>query len=103
MLIKRCVESASGILQALPIKKMAEARGYKATIEATTPDEQGRVDVSLEKNKKRIACEIGVTTTKAWEVHNIEKCLAAGYDVVVAVPVDARAKDMMQAEINKNL
>lgn len=89
-------------LQAL-IKKMAEARGYKATIEAATPDGQGRVDVSLEKNNKRIACEIGVTTTKEWEVHNLEKCLAAGYDVVVAVPVDSRAKEMMQVEINKSL
>ena len=85
------------------IKKMAEARGYKATIEETTPDGQGRVDVGLVKNNKRIACEIGVTTSKAWEVHNIEKCLVAGYEVVIAIPVDTRAREMMQVEITKNL
>jgi hypothetical protein len=85
------------------IKRMAEARGYKATIEETTPDGQGRVDVSLEKNGKRIACEIGVTTTKVWEVHNIEKCLMAGYDVVIAVPVDSRAGEMIRQHIKKSL
>ena len=85
------------------IKRMAEARGYKATIEETTPDGQGRVDVSLEKNNKRIACEIGVTTSKAWEVHNVEKCLAAGYEMVVAIPVDSRAREVLQREIEKSL
>jgi hypothetical protein len=82
---------------------MAESQGYKATIEETTPDGQGRVDVSLEKNGKRIACEIGVTTTKEWEVHNIEKCLAAGYEIVIAVPVDTKAREVMQQQIKKSL
>lgn len=101
-LAKQKAISQHRYLQTL-IKKMAEARGYKATIEQTTPDGQGRVDVSLEKNGKKIACEIGVTTSKLWEVHNVEKCLAAGYEVVIAVPVDARARDLMQEELNKNL
>jgi hypothetical protein len=85
------------------IKRMAESQGYKATIEETTPDGQGRVDVSLEKNGKRIACEIGVTTTKEWEVHNIEKCLAAGYEIVIAVPVDTKAQEVMLQQIKKSL
>ena len=62
---------------------MAESRGYKAAIEQVTPDGNGRVDVSLERNGKRIACEVSVTTGDEWEVHNIEKCLAAGYDEVI--------------------
>lgn len=85
------------------IKKMAEARGYKASIEEPTPDGNGSVDVSLERNGKRIACEIGMTTTAEWELHNIEKCIAAGYDLVVAV---AKSKDMvkvMQEKIRYNI
>jgi len=89
-------------LQAL-IKKMAEARGYKATIEAMTPDGQGRVDVSLEKNGKRIACEIGITTTQDWEVHNIEKCLAAGYDVVIAIAKDTKSVRAMELKIEQTV
>ncbi len=85
------------------IKRMAEARGYKALIEETTPDGQGRVDVSLEKNGKRIACEIGVTTSKEWEVHNIEKCLVAGYEVVIALAVDKKAAELMQRELSQKL
>ncbi len=83
------------------IKKMAEARGYKATIEELTPDGNGHIDVSLERNGKKIACEIGVTTTKEWEVHNIEKCLAAGYDVVVAIAKDAKNIRAMQQKIEQ--
>jgi hypothetical protein len=84
------------------IKKMAEARGYIAKIEELTPN-AGRVDVALERNGKRIACEIGMTTTTEWELHNIEKCIAAGYDVVVAI---AKSRDMvkvMQQEIKRTI
>jgi len=84
------------------IKKMAEARGYIAMIEAPTPD-GGRIDVALERSGRKIACEIGMTTTAEWELHNIEKCIAAGYDVVVAI---AKSKEMirvMQEEIKKNI
>ncbi len=76
-------ESQHRYLQAL-IKKMAEARGYKAHIEEPTPDGKGRVDVHLERNTKRIAVEICNTTEPDWEVHNIQKCAEAGYDLIVA-------------------
>ena len=85
------------------IKKMAEARGYKALIEEPTPDGKGRVDVALEKNGKKIACEIGVTTTKEWEVHNIEKCIAAGYNPVIAISNDKRGIELMQQQVNETL
>src|SRR5205085_2897851 len=81
--IKRKEETQHRYLQTL-IKKMAETRGYKATIEAQTPDGTGKVDVLLEKDTKTIACEICVTTDAAWELHNIQKCLAAGYSIVIS-------------------
>ncbi len=62
------------------IKKMAVSYGYKATIEAPLPDGSGRVDVLLEKDGNTTAVEISVTTNIKWELHNIEKCLEAGYD-----------------------
>jgi hypothetical protein len=85
------------------IKKMAEARGYKAEIEAPTPDGTGLVDVSLERNGKKIACEIGMTTTKEWEVHNIENCLAAGYDKVVAIAKNKDTVNLMQQVVNERI
>jgi hypothetical protein len=65
------------------IKRIAEDKGYKATIEQPTPDGAGRIDVALERNGKRIACEISVTSTPEQELKNIEKCLAAGFEKVV--------------------
>lgn len=75
-------ETEHRYLQTL-IKRMAESRGYKAILEDGTSDGKGRVDVSLERAGKRIACEVSVTTGDEWEVHNVEKCLAAGYDEVI--------------------
>jgi hypothetical protein len=85
------------------IKKMAEERGYKASIEELTPDGQGRVDVLLVRGDKQFACEIGVTTTKEWETHNVEKCLNAGYEIVIAVPVDKKAAEIMQKQVSEKL
>jgi len=65
------------------IKRIAEDKGYKTTIEQPTPDGLGRIDVALERNGKRIACEISVTSTPEQELKNIEKCLDAGFEKVV--------------------
>lgn len=70
------------------IKRMAESRGYKAVIEEVTPNGNGRVDVSLERAGKRIACEISATTGDQWEAHNVEKCLGAGYDEIIVCSND---------------
>lgn len=85
------------------IKRMAESRGYKASIEEPTPDGKGRVDVSLERNGKRIACEISVTTSDIWELQNIQKCLGAGYDTVVACSSESKTLGNIRKQIEANL
>jgi len=83
------------------IKKMAESRGYKANIEEPTPDGKGRVDVSLERNGKKIACEICMTTTEDWEIHNIEKCFAAGYEIVVECSNEKKTLENIRRAIDQ--
>jgi hypothetical protein len=68
----------------------AQQRGYHAVIEATTADGAGQVDLLLTKGKRKIACEITVTTGKEWELGNVKKCLAAGYDAVILVSAEER-------------
>lgn len=65
------------------IKQLAEKGGYRAIIEQPTDDGQGRVDVALESDGRRIACEVSVTTSPEQELANIRKCLASGYENVV--------------------
>jgi len=81
------------------IKKLAEERGYKASLEVPTPDGSGQVDVLLEKDGSTIAVEISVTTTAEWEVHNIEKCLAAGYSQIVVCSTDAKKLTQIRQRI----
>ncbi|MBA4850467.1 type IV secretory system conjugative DNA transfer family protein [Emticicia sp. BO119] len=76
-------------LQSL-VKKMAEQRGYIATIEAQLADGSGQIDVLLTKDKKTIAIEICNTTNPEWEMHNILKCMQAQYDMVISLSGDAK-------------
>lgn len=75
------------------IKKMAEQRGYKAVVEKPVLDGTGRVDVSLERGKENIACEISITTNKEHELNNIRKCLNAGYDLIFVCSVEQKHLD----------
>lgn len=99
---KKKEETQHRYLQAL-IKKMAEARGYKALLEEPTPDGNGRVDVHIEKNGKRIAVEICNTTEPDWEAHNIQKCFNAGYDLIVACSNEKRSLDNIRKKAEKTL
>lgn len=93
--IKPKEESQHRYLQTL-IKKMAEDKGYKATIEQPTPDGQGKIDVSLERDGKKIACEISITSTPDYELGNIEKCLKAGYEKVILCAPDKKALEKIK-------
>jgi hypothetical protein len=88
-------------LQSL-IKRMAEEKGYRAVIEASTPD-GGRVDIGLEQEGKRIACEISVTTTDEHELSNMEKCLRAGYDTVILCSPERKILEKTRALVSRKL
>jgi len=72
------------------VKRIAESRGFQATVEREVFGGGGRVDVALEKDGSRIAVEISVTNEPDYEVQNIQKCLAAGFETVVMISADAR-------------
>jgi hypothetical protein len=58
------------------VKRLAEERGWKATVEGAAGD--GQADVLLERDGLRVGCEISITTTAVHEEGNLAKCLAAG-------------------------
>jgi hypothetical protein len=45
----------------------------------------GRIDVSLEKDNIKIACEISVSNKPDYELENIKKCLKDNYDLVLMI------------------
>lgn len=100
--VKKKEETQHRYLQSL-IMKMAEAKGYKAIIEMPTPDGKGSVDVSIEGNNIKIACEVSVTTDSNWELHNIEKCLAAGYDTVFVCCTERKSGEALKRKVNEKL
>lgn len=82
------------------IKKMAEANGYKASLEASTPDGKGKVDVLLEQDGNTIAVEVSDTTEATWELHNIEKCISAGYTQIYACVTEPKTRHALRKLIN---
>jgi DNA helicase HerA-like ATPase len=67
------------------VKRWAEERGFRATVEEQIPGGRESIDVALYRGETRIACEISVTTPLEYEVGNVEKCLAAGFGEVAMV------------------
>jgi hypothetical protein len=85
------------------IKKIAEHKGYRATIEKQVLAGAGSIDVALEKEGKKIACEISITTNGKQELGNVEKCLAAGYDSVILVSSEKRNLNKIKEYISGRL
>ncbi|MBB5397178.1 type IV secretion system DNA-binding domain-containing protein [Mucilaginibacter sp. AK015] len=85
------------------IKKLAEEYGYTAHTEAPTPDSKGQVDVLLEKEGVRIAVEISVSTSAQWELHNIQKCLAAGYEKIAVCTTMPSKMKQIQALVRQHI
>lgn len=74
-------------LQSL-IKRVGESHGFKATVEKDILAGAGRIDVVLEKDAFKIACEISITNEPTYEVGNIQKCLAAHFMPVLMISTD---------------
>lgn len=85
------------------IRRCAERKGYQATVEKQILDGLGSVDVALEKEGRSIACEISVTSTADWELGNIQKCLAAGFEHVILVSSDQKALDKASKAVRAGL
>lgn len=85
------------------IKQLAEERGFRATIEEPILDGAGRVDISLVRDKLRVACQVSVTTTKDWELGGLEKCFAAGYSEVVLIGGTERHVKKLAKFVEENL
>lgn len=83
------------------IKRLAEERGFRATIEDAAGD--GRADVVLKKDKLTVACEISVTTTVEHEVANLTKCLQTKFDHLIFVCKDKRKRTKVEATLKTEL
>lgn len=100
VVVKRQEQKQHRYLQNL-IKNIGESKGYKATIEAPLPTRDGKVDVLLEHENITIACEVSVTTDAEWEVHNIQKCIQAGYTYIISCLADGKGMSLLQSKVNE--
>jgi hypothetical protein len=85
------------------VKTLAEQHGYKANIEVPTSDGNGHIDVLLEKDNESIGVEISVSTTVDWELHNMQKCLAAGHTKIVACATNPKKLEQLRAKLTATL
>ena len=85
------------------VKKMAEAKGYVATIESMIPYTSEQVDVLLAKDNRTIAIEICNTTDAEWEVHNIQKCITAGFDEIISLSGDPKQLERIKKKCIENM
>jgi Type IV secretion-system coupling protein DNA-binding domain len=72
------------------IIECAEACGFRASLEETVLDGDGRIDVVLRRADLIIACEVSVTTTREHEYLNVTKCHRFSADKVWVVAASER-------------
>ncbi len=84
-------------LQAV-IRRMAESYGFSVEIEKSVLDGAGSIDVSLEKETLKISCEVSVTTLD-YEINNVLKCLAAGYDYALVIVSNQKKIPTLNAKL----
>ncbi len=85
------------------IKESAEKLGFRAETEKEVLGGAGIVDVSLERDGQKIACEISVTTQADYEAAKFRMCFAAGYEAVIAVGTTKDSVVEMARAIQANL
>jgi hypothetical protein len=85
------------------IKRMAEEKGFRAILEQSTLDGAGKVDISLEPDGRKIACEISITTSDEQELSNIQKCLASGYEKVILCSPEKKSLEKIKALASRKL
>lgn len=85
------------------IKRWAEERGFRAAVEEQIAGGNESIDVALYRGTQRIACEITVTTPLEYEVGNVAKCLAAGFDTVVVVSLKKARLAKLDALLHESL
>jgi hypothetical protein len=72
------------------VKRIGESNGFVATLEKQVFGGIGKVDVALENQHYKVACEIAVTNTVEYEQQNVQKCLASGFDKVAVISLDTK-------------
>jgi len=89
-------------LQSL-IKRIGESHGFVASVEREVFGGLGKIDVVLEDERQRIACEIAVTNTVDYELQNIQKCLASGFDRIAVISPNSKHLKNIQKKAEAEL
>src|SRR5262249_25633055 len=85
------------------VKRLAEDKGFKAIIEKQVLGGKGSIDVALERDDRSIACEISVSTGSEWEVGNIQKCIASGFESVIVISPEKKNLTRIREAVDSNL
>lgn len=72
------------------IREYSERMGYHVTIEDPIAGSMETVDIGLEKEGRRTAIEISITSLSEHELKNTQKCLRAGYHRVIVLMLEEK-------------
>ena len=85
-------------IQAL-IKTEGQKLGFRCSVEYRIPKTKNKIDVVLERDDVRIACEVPVGNTTEYEVGNVEKCIRAGFTKIAIVSDDTEHLRKIAAKV----
>jgi Type IV secretion-system coupling protein DNA-binding domain len=75
------------------VKRLAEERGFRATIEGAAG--AGQADVCLVRESLSVACEISVTTDVEHEIANLRKCVEHGFTHILCISPEKKIREAL--------
>ncbi|HEV8578906.1 MAG TPA: helix-turn-helix domain-containing protein [Thermoanaerobaculia bacterium] len=83
------------------VQEIGEKNGFRVAVNQMVPSGHTSVDVALERDGWRLACEISVTSNLEQEIASIRKCLDSGFhEVAMVLPIERQARKLENALSN---
>jgi excisionase family DNA binding protein len=85
------------------VQQIGEENGFRVTLNEMVPGGRASVDVALERDGWRLACEISLTSNLEQEIATIRKCLESGFDEVAMVLPNERQARKLESALSEAL
>jgi hypothetical protein len=85
------------------VQQLAIGFSFEVEIEKQLAEGKGSVDVALRKGGRSFACEISITTPIEYELGNLKKCFAAGFEEIVVLCTEPDKLAKIREAVAENL
>jgi excisionase family DNA binding protein len=85
------------------VKQLGKINGFRVTLDQQILDGQESVDVVLERDRWKLACEVVPTTVIEQEIGRVKRYLASGFDVIAIISTNQEQTRRLEPALARGL